>query len=119
MQVRLHSGNYDIIANGEAFLFAPYEDLTIQADDGNALQVKIVMKFTKDASGERDIQTDVADGALIITCINFSGMAVGLKRPAHIADVNGKKVYLMFSTDCLGDKESKTRSVKYTLFLEK
>lgn len=91
MQVRLRSGNYDIIANGTVFLFAPYEGLTIQADDGNAFQVKIVMKFTEDASDERDIKTDVAEDALIITCVNFNGMAVGLKSPTHIADVNEKK----------------------------
>lgn len=119
MQVHLSSGNYSIIASGESFLFGPYEDLTIQADDGNEFQVKIVMKFTEDASGEHDINTDVENDSLVITCVNFSSMGTGLKRPAHIADVNGKKVYFMFSSSYLGDKEDKTRSVKYTVFWEK
>ncbi len=119
MQVQLSSGNYSIIANGEAFLFGVYEDLTIQVDDGNDFQVKIVMKFTEDPSGERDIHTDVENDSLVITCINFSGIGTGLKQPAHIADVNGKKVYFMFSSSYLGDKEDKARSVKYTVFWEK
>ena len=45
-------------------------------------------------------------------------MDVGLKRLTHIADINGKRVYLMFSSSYLGDKEDKARSVKYTVFWE-
>lgn len=119
MQVHLSSGNYSILASGESFVFGPYEDLTIQIDDGNEFQVKIVMKFTEDASGNYDINTDVENDSLVITCVNFSSMGTGLKRPAHIADVNGKKVYFMFSSSFLGDKENKARSVKYTVFWEK
>lgn len=119
MQVNLSSGNYRIITSGETFLFGPYEDLTIQIDDGSEFLVKIIMKFTEDASGEHDISTDVENDALVITCVNFSSMGTGLKRPAHIADANGKKVYLMFSSSYLGDKENKARSVKYTVFWEK
>lgn len=119
MQVQLSSGNYRIIASGEAFLFGVYEDLTIQVDDGKDFGVKIVMKFTEDPSGEQDIYTDVENDSLVITCINFSGIGAGLKRPAHIADANGKKVYFMFFSSYLGDKEDKTRSVKYTIFWEK
>ena len=119
MQVHLSSGNYSIIASGESFLFGPYEDLSIQVDDRNDFQVKIIMKFTEDASGEHDIKTDVENDSLVITCVNFSSMGTGLKHPAHIADVNGKKVYFMFSSSYLGDKEDKARSVKYTVFWEK
>lgn len=119
MQVHLSSGNYSIITSGESFLFGPYEDLTIQIDDGNEFQLSIVMKFTEDASGERDITTAVENDALVITCVNFSGMGTGVKRPVHIADINEKKVYFMFSSSCLGDKEDMFRSVKYTIFWEK
>lgn len=119
MQVNLSSGNCRIIASGESFLFGPYEDLVIQVEDGDEFQVKIVMKFTEDDSGEHDINTAVENDSLVITCVNFSSMGTGLKRPAHIADVNGKKVYFIFSSGYLGDKEEKARSVKYTVFLEK
>ncbi len=119
MQVHLSSGSYSIIASGESFLFGPYEDLKIQVDDGNEFQVKIILKFTEDTSGEYDINTNVENDSLVITCVNFRSMGTGLKRPAHIADVNGKKVYLMFSSSYLGDKEDRARSVKYTVFWEK
>ena len=87
MQVHLSSGNYSIIASGESFLFGPYEDLTIRVDDGKEFQVEIVMKFTEDASGEHDINTDVTNDSLVITCVNFSSIGTGLKRRAHFADV--------------------------------
>ena len=119
MEVHLSSGNYNIIASGESFLFEPYEDLTIQVDDGNISQVKIVMKFSEDTSGERTIHTEIENDSLVIMCVNFSSMSTGLKHPSHIADVNGKKVYFMFSSSCIGDKENKARNVKYTIFWEK
>lgn len=119
MQVRLSSGKYDIIASDEAFLFDPFEDLTIQVDDGHDVSLGIVLKFKKEPSGERDIKTDVKDDSLVITCINFNGIGTGLKRPTHIADVNGKKVFFIFSSSYFGDNNSGSRSVKYTIFQEK
>ena len=119
MQIQLSSGNFNIVSSGETFLYGPYEDLTIRVDDGDGFQVIIVMRFTEDASGESGINTNVENDSLVITCVNFSGMGTGLKRPAHIADVNSKKVYFMFSSSCLGDKDDKARSVKYTVFWEK
>lgn len=119
MQVHLCSGNYTIVANGEVFLFAPYDDLTIQVDDGNGFQVKIVMKFTKAPSGERSIKTDIEDDSLVITCVNFDSAGAGMKRPAHIAYVDGKKVYFIFSSSLHRDSDGKARSIKYTIFWEK
>ena len=119
MQVRLSSGNYDIIASDEAFLFDPFEDLMIQVDDGGEVLLRIVLKFQKEPSGERDIKTDIEDDSLVITCINFDGIGTGLRSPTHIADVDGKKVYFIFSSSYFGDDKSGSRSVKYTVFREK
>ena len=119
MRVYLSSGGYDIVASGEVFLFDAYEDLTIQVDDGDDFQVKIVMKFLEDGSGDYDIKTDIENDSLVITCINFKSIGTGLKCPTHIANANGKKVYFMFSSSYLGDKENAARSVKYTIFSEK
>lgn len=119
MQVRLSSGNYDIIASGEAFLFDPAEDLVVQVNDGDEDQVRIVLKFFEDVSDKQDIKTDIVDDSLVISCINFGRLGTGLKRPAHIADLNGKAMYFIFSASYYGDKEDKTRCVKYTLFIEK
>lgn len=116
MQVYLSSGKYDIIASGETFLFGPFEDLTIEVNDGNEALVRIILKFVENSSCDRGIETDIANDSLVITCINFSSLGTGLKCPTHIADVNGKEVYFMFSSSYLGEKEDKARSVKYTVF---
>ena len=119
IQVLLSSGDYNIVANGESFLFGPSEDLTLQIIDGNELLLKVIMKFKDDDSGERDINTVIMDDSLVINCINFSGLGTGLKNPTHIASINKKKVYLMFSSSSLGNKENKSRSVKYTVYMER
>lgn len=119
MQVQLSSGNYHIIANGEAFLFSPDSDFTIQTNDNTKIQIKIVIKFEDDPSNEHGIKSDIINDSLVITCINFHGTDTGLKCPAYIADIEGKQVYLMFSSTCYGNKEKKFRSIKYTVFLEK
>ena len=119
MQVAMSSGNYDIIANDEAFLFGPNEDLTVQVIDESELLVRIVLKFVENDSGEFDIYNDIVDESLIITCVNFDGLGTGLKRPVHIADSNGKEIYFMFSSTLHRNMENRIRSVKYTLFREK
>lgn len=117
MQVHLSSENYDILASGEAFLFKPDADLTIQILEDDGEELKIVMKFTEDASGKQAIQSDVTEDSLIIRCINFTGLDMGLRCPAHIAEIDGKEVSILFSSKCSGEK--KVRSVKYTVFREK
>ena len=119
MQVHLSSGNYDIVATGETFLFGSHENLIIQIDDADELHIKLIMQFTEDDSGKIDISTKVENDALVIDCLNFKGMGAGTKRPAHIAKIDAKNIYFMFSTNLLGDQENRSRSVKYTVFMEK
>lgn len=119
MQASLSSGKYDIIASGETFLFAPLGDLTIQLNEESKTQIRVVLKFIEDNSGNFDIYNDIVDESMVITCANFNGVGTGLKHPVHIADTDGKAIYLMFSSTLLGNEENKTRSVKYTLFQEK
>lgn len=117
MQVHMSSGNYDILASGEAFLFGPDADLTIQILEDDGEELKIVMKFSEDASGKRDIQSDVTEDSLVIRCVNFTGLDMSLKRPTHIAEIDGKEVFLLFSSTCSSEKM--VRSVTFTVFREK
>ena len=119
MQVYLSSGKYDIIASGEAFLFDYLGNLEIQICKDADPMIKLVLKFEEDESFERNIRTEVVDDSLAVTCVNFTGLGAGLKAPVHIADVDGKEVYFMFFSNCYGEKNSKVRSVKYSVFKEK
>ena len=119
MKVHLSSGKYDILASDVAFLFGPFEDLTIAINENDAELIRIVLKFSENTSGERDVVTEVLDDSLIINCVNFNGMETGLKSPAYIADIDGKAVYFMFASTSRGSKDGMSRSVKYTVFREK
>jgi len=119
MQFHLSSGEYNIIASGDTFLFGPSEDLTIQINDDSVSPLRITLRFLEDSSAEKDIHTDIENDSLVITCMNFHGIGTGLKRPTHIADIDGKPVYFIFSSNYLGDKNTPIRSVKFTFFIAK
>lgn len=54
-------------------------------------------------------------------CVNFLSSGTGTSVPLELATIQAKKMYIMFWTylegDVLGQKKS--RSVKYTFFLER
>jgi len=119
MQVSLSSGNYDIIASGEAILFSPSNELTINVNGENELKLCVTLRFLTDESGERRIEREIEEERLILLNYNFSGTGTGLSVPAYIANINNHKVYLSFWSYLEGSNSPKVRSVKYTLFLEK
>lgn len=119
MNVQLSSGNYDIIASGETFLFHDSEELTIRVNDDDGTFIHLVLLFKKDAGGQRKIEPFVEEDRLTLTCYNFSHReGTGLSHPTHIADANGKPIYLTFWTKLDGSKPPYTRSVRFTLFQE-
>lgn len=118
MQVDLSSGGYSIVTSGNVFLFHESNELTIKVTGKDGFNVCVSLKFINDESREQKINRDILNDRLVLSCYNFGGDGTGLSRPAYIADVNNKKVYLMFWMYEEGIKERKARSVKYTLFSE-
>lgn len=119
MQVQLSSGNYDIIASGDTFLFHDAEELSIRVNGNKNDHIHIVLLFQNDASGQRRIKASSEKGHLLLTCYNFSHHeGIGLSHPTHIADIDGKAVYLTFWTKLDGSKPPYTRSVRFTIFQE-
>lgn len=118
MRVDLFSGGNRIVASGNAFLFGESQELTIKATDSDGFDICVTLRFLTDECGERRVKREISDTGLLLSCFNFGGSGTGLSRPTHIADANGKKVFLMFWMYEEGLKEYKARSVKYTLFHE-
>ena len=119
MQVSLSSGNYDIIASGEAILFATSDEITRNIEGENNFKLCVTIQFLNDKSGERRIEREIESERLLLLSYNFSETGTGLSVPAYIANVNNHKVYLSFWSYLEGSNSPKVRSVKYTLFLEK
>ena len=118
MQVDLTSGGHRIIASGDVFLFGESNELTIKVAGDDSFDVRVTLEFLSDESTEHKIKRSIVDNSLILSCYNFGGDGTGLSRPAYIADVTGKGVFLMFWMYEEGIKERKAKSVKYTLFYE-
>lgn len=116
MLISLSSGNYDIVASGQAFLFSKDEDfrIDIQVDQGFAFS--LILYFIENESGKRDIQMKTSDNEIVLTCINFENMGAGLKEPVKVAAINGRNLYFTFRAYLEG---MASRSVKYTFFIEK
>lgn len=117
MQIDLHSGNQEIIASGDVFLFGQADDLVIKVTDADDFEICVTLQFLTDSSSQR-IDREITDGGLVLRCYNFAGAGTGLSRPAPIATANGKQIFLMFWMQEQGVNAPKARSVKYTLFRE-
>lgn len=116
MQVTLSSGNYDIIAHGQTFLFGPEEDLSIDIDTQEDFKFSIILKFQQDESGMQEIRQNLEKNKIILSCKNFKDEGTGTPAPVDIVEIDGKKMYFMFWSFLDGEK---ARSVRYTLFVER
>lgn len=121
MKVHLSSGNYDIIASNEVFLFKDSDELIFGIEDDDASQSCVILRFREDQTGERRVDVEPEnDYDLVITCFNFfSRFGTGLKEPIQIGESTGKDVYIIFSAKQHTGKPPYVRSVRFTLYREK
>ena len=120
MQVQLSSGNFDIIASNEVFLFGDSNELTFYIDDDDGSHSRVILRFLEDQKNERTVSIDPeGDYDLVITCTNFfSRFGTGLKEPIQIGESMGKGVYILFSTKQHTNKSPSVKSVQFTLYRE-
>ncbi|MBR5293182.1 MAG: hypothetical protein IKU31_00265 [Oscillospiraceae bacterium] len=121
MQVRLSSGNYDVIASNDVFLFGDNNELVLHIDDDDGTQSRMVLRFIEDLEEKRSLKIEPrGDYELVINCLNFfRGMGAGLKEPILVGESMGKDVYILFSTKRHSAMPPYVRSVHFTLFREK
>lgn len=120
MQVRLSSGNCDIIESNEVFLFKDSNELVFHIDDDDGSRSRLFLQFHEDNEGKRSLNLEPkGDYDLVITCNNFfSRFGAGLKEPIQIGESMGKCVYILFSTKQHTANPPYVRSVRYTLYRE-
>lgn len=116
MLISLSSGNYDIVASGQVFLFSKDDDfrIDIQADKG--FTFSLTLNFVEDESAKRDMQVKTHENEIVLTCLNFENTGAGLKEPVKLAEIDGRGLYFVFWSYLEGKA---SRSVKYTIFAEK
>lgn len=113
MQVKLSSGEYDIISSGQAFTFGDPDELAIDIVE---LDIHLLLRFLSDETGEIKTKVEIAERQMVISCTNFSAAGTGVNTPVQIADAKGRPVFLIFWTNLEGSKPPRARSVKYTVF---
>jgi len=120
MQVQLSSGNYDVIASNEVFLFKDSDELIFRVDDDDGSRSRVVLRFLENQDEGRKVNIEPKDDYdLTITCFNFfSRFGTGLKEPIQIGESMGKGVYILFSTKQYTNKPPYVRSVRFTLYRE-
>ena len=121
MQVQLSSGNHDIIASNEVFLFKESDELVFWVEDDDHSQSRVILRFRENQVEEHRVDVEPEnDCDLVITCFNFfSRFTIGLKEPIQLGESMGKNVYIMFSTKQHTNKPPYVRSVRFTLYRER
>ncbi len=121
MKVKLSSLKYEIISNGTVLLFDENADFTLKIDDEQGFKFDIILMFKFDESGNKVINRKIINNSIEMTCMNFDENGTGTSIPIEVATIKGKKMYIAFWSYLDGDVEGqkKSRSVKYTLFIER
>ena len=116
MLISLSSGDFDIVASGQAFLFAKDKDFRIDIKEGEEFTFSITLNFSENESGTEDIQVRTNGNEIILTCLNFKNTGTGVSEPVKVATLDGRDLYFTFWSYLEGKK---SRSVRYTFFSEK
>lgn len=121
MKITLCSSNYFIIDYSSVFLFDEKSDLTFDIDTENNFKFILILKFIEQDNSEQVINRSIQNNVITMECVNFLSSGTGTSKPIETAMSQNKKIYIMFWTYLEGDVlgQSKSRSVKYTLFMER
>ena len=121
MQVKLTSGDYDILDHGNVYLFDEESDLTLNLSFDPSFEVKLTIQFMTSSDREQRIETKNEGTHIFMKCLNFMDNGTGLNIPAEIAVFGGKRIYLIFWSylQGRGNGKKKARKVEYTIFCEK
>jgi hypothetical protein len=120
MQVQMGSGNCDIVASNEVFLFDDSEELVLHIFDDDNSHCCLTLRFIQDQSKKQRVEPQVGDDGLTWNCYNFNThLGAGLKKPVLVGESNGKGVYIIFWTKIYGTCEPHVRSVQFTVFRER
>ena len=120
MIVKKQSSNYDVLDYGTIILFDEKSNFVLYVDTEDNFKFQVTIDFSDDNSGQKFIDTKTKNNEIKMTCMNFLSSGTGTSVPIEIATWKSKKIYLSFWVYIEGDVEGagKTRSIKYTLFIE-
>lgn len=109
MQVKLSSNQYDIVASGMAYFFEKDADLTMNIEADNGYQFSVVVRFQENSSQDQEIEKEIKENTIFLTCYNFKESGTGLSEPAQIAVIDGKRLFITFWSYLDGNEKKSSR----------
>ena len=121
MVIKKRSSDYNIIDSGIMFSFESNGNFIFEIETEDKITLQIVIEFSTDDSGKQFIDINSYENTFKMTCINFLSSGTGTTAPLEIGSIKGKKIYITFWAYLEGNVEGavKSRSIKYTLFIER
>ena len=93
MKINLSSNNHKIVSSGQAFLFGPDSDFSINIIADNNFDFFIVIKFKNDIFSEQRIEKNFKGNTIQLICWNFDHSGTGISKPMSVARIDGKELY--------------------------
>ncbi|HHV10417.1 MAG TPA: hypothetical protein GXX75_09100 [Clostridiales bacterium] len=118
MNIKLFSGQYEIINSSTVMLFDKDSNLIFEIDTGD-FKFTVELLFVGDGQGNKIINRtiDTEKNKITLACNNFTNVfGTNTSIPVSIATINGKGMFLHLDVSLMEDG---IRIVNYTIFLER
>ncbi len=121
MQIKISSGDYEIIDSGVVYAFQEEFDVTFHFVGNEKFKFNVKLIFKKSETEEQSIESNVEKENIELTCINFRESGTGINTPIELATFQGQKIYFKFWNYLEGgnSQNKKTRKIEYTFFAGK
>lgn len=117
MKSTVESGKYKIVESNSVFLDEPQSDMVVHlAIEGEQLG-DIRVKFITLEDQKQGMQSEILNGTIILTCINFNdAFGTGTTKAFEIGSAQGKKVKLHLWSYLIGN--GNVRKIEYSVYKE-
>ena len=119
---KIFSGNAELIDSRSVTLFDNTQPLEIEETFSSQFKILIRLFFEKSEDNKQTIKinADATTSIIDYKCFNFDNpLGTCTQKPIEIATINDKKIYFHFWVYLLGESDTATRKVEYSIWKEK
>ena len=119
-KTKIFSSNAELIDSRSVILFDSTQPLEIEETFSSQFKILIRLFFQKGDKQAININADTTTNTVDYKCFNFdSPFGICTQKPIEIATINDKKIYFHFWVYLLGESDTATRKVEYSIWKEK
>lgn len=118
MVIEKISSDHLVLDSGSVITYSNANDMLFSIKMGDSFSFDLALKFSSNSEKQQELQQSVSGNTITLNCINFDNpLGTGTKTPIELATFNGKRVYMNFWVNALGDKALK--KIAYTFYSER